>query len=81
MEKDAIIFNVDNRGQVTSYFPFLADTATAGMDLCFGIYMHEQARIALEGTYVPQEMIYYKPYEVHPRNDRAENFLKLSGHA
>lgn len=75
MEKDAIIFNVDNKGQVTSYFPFLADTATAGMDLCFGIYMREQARIALEGTYVPQEMIYYKPYEVHPRNDRAENFL------
>lgn len=75
MEKDAIIFNVDNRGQVTSYFPFLADTATADMNLCFGIYMREQARIALEGTYVPQEMIYYKPYEVHPQNDKADNFL------
>ena len=26
-------------------------------------------------SYVPQEMIYYKPYEVHPQNDKADNFL------
>lgn len=48
METDTIIFNVDNKGQVVDYNTLLEDSSMLSIDSRCGIYMCEQARLALD---------------------------------
>lgn len=71
---DMIMFNVDEQKRLVDYRAITENSIS--MDLLCGKFLYQQAQLALAGAYVPNETIYYKPFNVKPSEGKTTNFLE-----
>lgn len=66
------MFSVDDQKRLVSYCVLTENGIST--DLSCGKYLCREARLALAGAYVPDETIYYKPFDIKPSEGETGNF-------